>query len=310
MLKRLIGLMVLVFASVGAHAASIPAVFSTCSALTVPALHTCALAWFQKYFDNTPPGFATGTYVTVAGYQSAVVTTYLVMSSTAQPISNTFYASVNYLGIVTAVVAMYPENGVEEFALDNAFYSRSVQDMVRSKCCSGTTLSNMNPTSLEAWASLSYSTTSVINGGYPTYLDGVGLGIPKMLGVNGTDLNTGLPFTIFEGQSFIAVDKNNWTVKVTYSNGKFTADPNSVTDASGHKCPLVNGKFTSPGSPPPPVVPNAPSIVPGFVPGAPGNILWPLPTTPPSGSGCIDDGSNGPQSCNKSGVRPVPVLPL
>ena len=309
-MKRLLGLMLMLLGAASAQATTvIPAVYVTTTCATPACINTFATNWFITNFGRTLPGYPPNTVVGSLGYSGATADTYLVVSSTTQPISNVYFAVTNYLGI-PQTVAYYAETGVVELSVDNALYARAT-GIQRSKCCGANTLSTLTPSGLDAWVALSYSTNSIINGGYPKSVNGVGLGVPPMLGANCTDLNTGLPFTIFEGESFIAVDKNNWSVRVTYKNGKFTADPNSVTDASGKKCPVVNGKFTSPGTPPAPTTPNNNVTVPNFAPGSdPGTILWPLPTNPPGGSGCIDDGSGGPQSCKKSGIIQIPVLPF
>ena len=264
MLKRFLGLMVLVFASVGAHAANVlPSVTVKCACYNTAQLAATAKAQYAAWMLTTPPGYTAGYIVAPAGYSSSSATgTYLVVTSTVAPISSYAYATYAAGPRGGSPVIRYyfaSTSDANSLAWDNRYFFRSI---VEHDSPSPSTFQGATPAQLNSIAQTYIGVGGTIAQGFPSNGNPL-VTVAVAVARDNFSPNPGLlngTFYLVNGMSFTMYDTNGWsavfgasystitsvwtfTVQSVYDSNFDKADTN--TDGTYQDAPSTTGDVYS-----------------------------------------------------------------
>ena len=252
-MKRLLGLMVLAFASFGAHSQSwvLPSATITCAAGNQGGLLGCSTAFFGKYLGTTPPGYKAGLKVAAAGYNGATNSTKVMVVSTSLPIS----------GMGELVAAPGPRGGIvlrntmnvltnaAAIAYDNTYFQRGIyKTAAESKLPSG--FKGATPSQVAALPNLYIGVGTTVTLGFPIASPLVLVSVAPAI----DNFSGGGAFYLASGLDFNMYDPSGWgaTYSATYTPGQgwsfglvFVSDSNGIEAVVG-----PDGTYQSTSEPP------------------------------------------------------------
>lgn len=298
MMKRLIGLMVLALASVGAHAQSwvLPSAVVSCACKNVGDLTTAGKA-FWGYWGHTPPGYKAGLILTPAGYNGAANSTRVAVISTLIPIagwSYSTYSSSSRTGNPVVYNYFSQTTNAAAIAWDNAYLHRGTY--MKSQATIPGKFQGATPAQIIAVANTYIGIGATVSVGFPISTPLIVVSVAPAI----DNYNNSGQWLLISGMEFVLLDPTGWgaiytpTYDPATNSWSYTLD--GVMDAGGEPAAVgPDGTYQSATPPTSSII--GPDIGVGAVPGTMNDgTVWPS-----DGQGELGDPTGGGISINASG---------